>query len=48
MTEYKFEKCTVRIHGNTPENIREATEKFIKGVIRCKKRKTKEKIKSCD
>lgn len=42
MTEYKFEKCRVRIHGEADqEKIRTATEKFVKGVIKCRKAKSK-------
>lgn len=41
MTEYKYKNSVVRIHGNQPENIREATEKFMKGVLKCKKQKEK-------
>lgn len=40
MTEYKFEKCTVRIHGNYDrDNIRSATEKFMKKVLKNEKKK---------
>lgn len=47
MTEYKIGSATVRIHG-TPDRdkIREATEKFMKGVMKCEKQKKKSKIAS--
>lgn len=42
MTEYKFEKCRVRIHGEAEQDkIRTATEKFVKGVTKCRKIKSK-------
>ena len=40
MAKYRFDKCIVRIHGNEPENLKAATEIFMKKVIRCKKEKS--------
>lgn len=38
MKEYKFENCTVRVHGTyDPEAVRSATEKYLKKVVRSKK-----------
>lgn len=43
MTEHKVCKATVRIHGSVNrEQIEEATIKFMKGVIKCR-RQTKSK-----
>lgn len=38
MKEYKFENCTVRVHG-TPdmENLKRATAQYLKRVVRSKK-----------
>ena len=39
MTEYKFDKCTVRIHGSIdPERLKTATESYLKKVVRSKKK----------
>lgn len=47
MTEFKFEKCVVRIHGSAPEDLKTSTEKFMKKVIRCRRcQKQKEKLKT--
>ena len=46
MTEYKIGKSVVRIHGKEPDNLKEATEKFMKKVIICRKRNEKSKISS--
>ena len=47
MKEFKTEKATIRIHGNVDrEKLEEATIKFAKEVIRCRKQKEKSKI-SC-
>jgi hypothetical protein len=44
MTEYKFKNATVRIHGNEPAGLKEATEKYVKKVVMSKGiRKGKEK-----
>lgn len=38
MKEYKFQNCTVRVHGTyDPEAVRTATEKYLKKVVRSKK-----------
>ena len=38
MKEYKFNNSTVRIHGTCdPENLRSATENYLKKVVRSKK-----------
>lgn len=43
MKEYKFGNATVRVHGTyDPEQIRAATEKYLKKVLRSKKN---EKVK---
>jgi hypothetical protein len=40
MTEYKFKNATVRIHGTANlENIKAATECFVKKAITAKKKK---------
>jgi hypothetical protein len=40
MTEYRFEKCVVRIHGSyDQDNLRSATEKFVKKVVQNEKKK---------
>ena len=46
MVEYKFNGCTVRIHG-TPniDNIKKATARFAKKAIAAKKKKSKENEK---
>lgn len=42
MTEYKVNKSTVRIHGSCdPENLKKATEKYLKKVVRSKKNEKK-------
>ena len=44
MKQYKVGNAIVRVHGSIEqEQIKEATEKFMKKVIRCKKKKGKEK-----
>lgn len=44
MTEYKTKNATVRIHGNVSrENIEQSTIKFLKGAMRCKTEKEKQK-----
>lgn len=43
MTEYKFDNCTVRIHGSIdPEKLKAATEAYLKKVVRSRKNKAKE------
>lgn len=38
MKEYKFQNCTVRVHGTyDPEAVKAATEKYLKKVVRSKK-----------
>jgi ATP-dependent exoDNAse (exonuclease V) alpha subunit len=38
MKEYKFQNCTVRVHGTyDQEQLAKATEKYLKKVIRSKK-----------
>ena len=44
MTEYKTKNAIVRIHGNVErENVENATIKYLKGVMKCKKSKEKSK-----
>ena len=43
MTEIQHKNAIVRIHGEPDtEQIREATIKFVKGVIKCRKQREKE------
>lgn len=42
VTEFKIKNCTVRIHGTCdPENLKGATEKYLKKVVRSKKNEKK-------
>lgn len=42
MTEIRHKNAIVRIHGTVDrEQIEEATIKFVKGVLKCKKTKSK-------
>lgn len=44
MTEYKFDNCTVRIHGSIDqEKLKAATEAYLKKVVRSRKYRAKEK-----
>lgn len=40
--EYRFGNAIVRIHGEPPENLREATEEFLKKVIQQRAKKARE------
>lgn len=47
MTEYKFGKATVRIHGNCDhDNLKAASENFMKKVERKRKDEKKNNAKS--
>ena len=47
MTEYKTEKAVVRIHGSVErEQIEDATIRYLKGVIKCRREKEKETSKT--
>lgn len=38
MKEYKFQNCTVRVHGTyDPEVVKLATGKYLKKVVRSKR-----------
>ena len=41
MKEFRFQNAVVRIHGKEPSCMKEATEKFMKKVIICRKQKLK-------
>ncbi len=44
MTEIRYKNAIVRIHGSAErEQIEEATIKFLKGVLKCQKKKEKQK-----
>ena len=44
MKEFKTERATVRIYGSAErERIEEATIKFVKGVLKCQRKKEKQK-----
>ena len=46
MTEIRYKNAIVRIHGEPDtEQIKEATIKFVKGVMKCQKQREREKKK---
>ena len=47
MTEYKTEKAIIRIHGTADrEQVENATIRYLKGVLKCKREKEKETSKT--
>lgn len=41
MKEFRTGSAIVRVHGNEPEGLKEATEIFMKKVMMCRRKKEK-------
>lgn len=46
MEQYKIGNAIVRIHGDAPENLKQATEAFMKKVMKCSKAKNGKESKA--
>lgn len=44
--QYKIGNAIIRIHGDAPENLKQATEIFMKKVMKCSKAKNGKELKA--